>query len=185
MHRYALPCDKKNKKEIISTQSYITLMKRPHPGDYDAVMIFVFDQYGNQVFQGCLAEECSPPPVPQDPHSPNGKPPLLEEVQSANSTLPCGKPKRPIEQTETVKDRQTLQSWILRSHFHQGRKHWPDCYRYYQENQPTVSELDGDIKLKPESIDKILETMKTMPSSEGFGGFAVQEDSFGTGKSLL
>ena len=121
----------------------------------------------NQVFQGCLAEDHSLVQTTQDSHSSNGKPPGLEEDQPTTNTLPCGKPPEPPIETETVKDKETLQSWILRSHVHQGRRHCADCYRYLQQNQPTVSELDGDIKVKPESIDKILETMKSMPSSEG------------------
>ena len=39
VHRYALPCDKNDKKRQSVRQSYITLMKRAHPGDYDAVIV--------------------------------------------------------------------------------------------------------------------------------------------------
>ena len=94
---------------------------------------FIWDQHGNQVFQGCLMEEHSPS-IPQDSHLPNAKPPGLEEVHIDVPTLPCGKPKPPTERMETIKDKQTLQSWILKSHFHPGRKHWEDCHKYYQEN---------------------------------------------------
>ena len=42
---------------------------------------FIFDQHGNQVFQGCLMEDRQSMVVPQDSHLQNGKPPGLEEVQ--------------------------------------------------------------------------------------------------------
>ena len=99
---------------------------------------------------------------PQEAHWQNGKPPGLEEPQP-NNALPCGKPRPPIERTEAIKEQQAFQSWILRSHFHQGRKRWTDCHSYYQANQPTVAELDGDIKVKSESIDKVLDRWKLCP----------------------